>query len=152
MSLTVPFASLFVCCNFNLTTLYDVFVFFISLTGMKLQLKFGIQIHCLASSSAGGQVIRSGGADAPSGPSSLQYDDDSLMLGASPASIPKPVGPHVCRAVRSDNMSRLNLQGAVHIRDADFITEEIDILDPTLQSDRSLNVSVSGCKTYAFAW
>ena len=105
-------------------------------------------------SCAGCQVIRSGDTNAPSDPSSLQYDDDCVALGASAsaASNPKPAGPHMCRAVRSDNMSRLNLQGAIHIRDADLIIEEMDTSDPTLHSDRSLNVCVSGCKTYAFAW
>lgn len=81
-------------------------------------------------------------------------DDDDVNTSAAGSSHheeftqPKQ---HLCRAVRRDNMSRLNLQGAVHIRDADFIIEEFGT-QGDLAHDKPLVLHSMQSQLYTLAW
>ena len=81
--------------------------------------------------------------------------DDTLTLGSAP----QHAGMHVCRAVRANNMSRLNLEGALHLRDADFIIEELVSNHPVkpgrvveLDGTDFALTQCSPPRLFAFAW
>ena len=62
---------------------------------------------------------------------------------------------HICRAVRPDNMSRLQFEGlaGMRLRDCDMIVEKLDVNDVSSSSDRNrLNVSAATARVYLFAW
>ena len=84
-------------------------------------------------------------------PTSTQDDSIAFSAKPGPAAGHRQRRKHLCRAVRQDNMSRLNLEGAVHIRDADFIIEEMDT--PEILNNDATNIpQSSGTNLYAFAW
>ena len=81
----------------------------------------------------------------------MLLDDDEHSFTSAPAPVPPPRSPHICRCVRSDNLSKHNLQGAIYIRDADLIIEEMIPLNPN-NSDTIETVRATSAILYAFAW
>lgn len=94
-----------------------------------------------------------GSAGNPSATTNLLDDDDVTISGAGSSHQEEYKQPkqHLCRAVRRDNMSRLNLQGAVHIRDADFIIEELG-MQGDLAHDKPLVLHSMQSQLYTLAW
>lgn len=94
--------------------------------------------------------------------------DDALTLGSGhqhvddqgPSSHRRgrhDAGIHICRAVRANNMSRLNLEGALHLRDADFIIEELVSNRPVQRGREAdgVDLALTQCsppRLFAFAW
>lgn len=99
----------------------------------------------------GAQVVGSAG-NLPA-TTNLLDDDDVNISGAGSSHPEEFTQPkhHLCRAVRRDNMSRLNLQGAVHIRDADFIIEDFGT-QGDLAHDKPLVLDSMRSQLYTLAW
>lgn len=79
-------------------------------------------------------------------------EDDALIIHSS-AQPPRAQQYHLCRAIRQDNMSRLNLQGTVNIQDGDFLIEEFEMPSQFVaEAHKHITLQATRTKPYVFAW